>query len=130
MTRAYLPPSWIMKEVANRITRLLGNPILDVKGRHSGRLQSIPINVLHHDGERYLVAPRGETDWARNVRAAESARLRTRRNVEEIRLVELDTDAKPELITAYRKLWDRPTKVQWMALPDPADHPIFRIEDT
>lgn len=118
-----------MKEGANRLTALFGSPILEVEGRNSGRLQSIPINVLEHDGKRYLVAPRGETDWARNVRAAGRATLKTRRGAEEIRLVELDTKDKPDLIAAYREKWDRPTKAQWMALPDPADHPIFQIVD-
>ncbi|MEZ5175547.1 MAG: nitroreductase/quinone reductase family protein [Acidimicrobiia bacterium] len=127
MARAYIPPPWILREVGNRLTRLFGNPVLVVEGRTSGNPQEIPINVLHHKGERYLVAPRGETDWVRNVRAAGRAQLKRRRSVEPIMLVELDTADKPDLITAYRQKWDRPTRRQWEALPDPADHPIFRI---
>ncbi len=127
MARHYLRPPWFLRVVGNRVTKLFGSPVLEVAGRRSGRAQSIPINVLEHGGERYLVAPRGETDWVRNLRAAGMATLEIRRRAERFRAVEVDDAEKPALIAAYQEKWMGPTKGQWEALPDPADHPIFRI---
>ena len=44
--------------------------MLRVHGRRTGQLQTTPLLVLHLGDFRYLVAPRGETDWARNLRSA------------------------------------------------------------
>jgi len=49
--------------------RFGGAPGLAVRGRTSGRWRTVPVNVLELEGQRYLVAPRGETQWARNLRA-------------------------------------------------------------
>jgi deazaflavin-dependent oxidoreductase (nitroreductase family) len=114
--------------IGNRMAALFGSPVLEVVGRTSGQLRELPINVLKHDGVRYLVAPRGETDWVRNLRAAGTGTLRTGKKRETFRAVEVAVTDRPELIAAYRAAWDRATKGQWEALPDPADHPIFRID--
>jgi hypothetical protein len=47
-----------------------GSRILRVQGRKSGKWHSTPVNVLTLNGDRYLVAPRGETQWVRNLRVA------------------------------------------------------------
>jgi deazaflavin-dependent oxidoreductase (nitroreductase family) len=128
VTRHYLPPPWFLRVIGNRTVILFGNTVLEVAGRRSGQPRSVPINVLDHAGERYLVAPRGETDWVRNLRAAGTGTLKTRRRTETFRTVEVDDAAKPELVEAYKRRWGRVTRGQWEALPDPADHPVFRIE--
>src|SRR5512145_3048120 len=46
------------------------NVMIEVKGRRSGQARSVPVNIVEYEGARYLVAPRGETEWVRNVRAA------------------------------------------------------------
>ncbi len=57
------------------------------------------------DDKRYLVAPRGTTEWVRNVRATGSCRLRVGRQVEEVTVSELGNAAKPEVLAAYVRRW-------------------------
>jgi deazaflavin-dependent oxidoreductase (nitroreductase family) len=125
---AYLKPGTFVRG-ANWVLRgLRVVPVLTVAGRKSGEPRQVPVNVLEHEGKRYLVSPRGETEWARNLRAAGEGQLRTRKGSEAISVVtEVADEAKPELIAAYRKRWDSQTKRYWQQLPDPADHPVFEI---
>lgn len=58
---------------------LLGSRVLSVRGRKSGEVRSVPVNLLPFAGERYLVAPRGQTQWVRNLRVAGEGRLRVGR---------------------------------------------------
>ena len=71
---------------------LLGSRVLTVRGRKTGTPQSVPVNLLPLDGRRFLVAPRGNTQWVRNVRVAGEAQLRVGRRVETVRLVEVPAD--------------------------------------
>src|ERR1700733_3811464 len=84
---------------------LLGSRILSVRGRKSGEWRSTPVNVLTHDGHRYLVAPRGHTQWVRNLRAAGGGELRMGRRVERFTATELPDEQKPEVLRAYLKRW-------------------------
>src|SRR5215472_14444917 len=52
------------------------NYLLQVRGRKSGKLYSTPIDLLEMDGKRYLVAPRGNTQWVRNAEAAGEVTLK------------------------------------------------------
>lgn len=75
--RHYQAPGWWTRAVLNTAvslaTRLglsvLGSRVLEVRGRTSGELRRTPVNLLRLDGAEYLVSPRGETQWVRNVRA-------------------------------------------------------------
>ncbi|MDX8035612.1 nitroreductase/quinone reductase family protein [Lentzea sp. BCCO 10_0856] len=78
---------------------------LSVRGRSSGKWYSTPVNVLDLDGTRYLLAPRGTTQWVRNLRAAGSGELRRGRFVETFKAVELPDEVKPVIIQAYLKRW-------------------------
>jgi len=49
---------------------VLGSRVLEVRGRTSGEPRRVPVNLLVLEGDRYLVAPRGETQWVRNLRAS------------------------------------------------------------
>jgi deazaflavin-dependent oxidoreductase (nitroreductase family) len=83
-----------------------GSRVLYVKGRTSGEWRSTPVNLLSHGGERYLVAPRGITQWVRNLRAADGhGELHLGRRVEPFHATELGDDAKPEVLRAYLKRW-------------------------
>ena len=82
-----------------------GSRVLYVRGRTSGQWRSNPVNVLTHDGRRYLVAPRGHTQWVRNLRAAGGGELRVGRKVEQFTATELADDQKPEILRAYLKRW-------------------------
>jgi deazaflavin-dependent oxidoreductase (nitroreductase family) len=84
---------------------LLGSRILSVRGRKSGEWRSTPVNLLTHDGHRYLVAPRGHTQWVRNLRAAGGGELRIGRRVERFTAAELPDEQKPEVLRAYLKRW-------------------------
>ncbi|GAA4664617.1 MULTISPECIES: nitroreductase family deazaflavin-dependent oxidoreductase [Amycolatopsis] len=84
---------------------LLGSRVLTVRGRKTGEPHSNPVNLLTFEGERYLVAPRGETQWVRNLRAAGEGQLRVGRRVERFKPVELADDDKPALLRAYLKRW-------------------------
>ncbi|MEU6645167.1 nitroreductase family deazaflavin-dependent oxidoreductase [Saccharomonospora sp. NPDC046836] len=84
---------------------LFGSRILAVRGRKSGQWRSTPVNLLTFEETRYLVAPRGHTQWVRNLRASGEAQLRIGRRVEMVRPVELADDEKPPVIRAYLKKW-------------------------
>src|SRR5215475_5306762 len=78
-----------------------GSRVLYVRGRSSGEWRTTPVNLLTHDGQRYLVAPRGTTQWVRNLRAAGGNGSARR----PFHATELDDDAKPEVLRAYLKRW-------------------------
>lgn len=82
-----------------------GSRVLYVRGRTSGEWRSTPVNVLSYDGRRYLVAPRGNTQWVRNLRAAGGGELKVGRRVEPFTAKELADERKPELLRAYLKRW-------------------------
>lgn len=85
ITRKYVRPRWMQRRVVNRLMVLLGPPMivrLSVAGRHTGRTQTVPVVLLHHEGARYLVAVHGDSDWTRNLRAAGTATLSTKKKTE------------------------------------------------
>ncbi len=127
-SRTYLRPSWIISRVVNPLLMKLGVvPTLAVRGRRSGQWRTVPVNVLEWHGERYLVAPRGNTEWVRNLRVAGAGQLRYRGRVESFKAIELPDPAKPPIIAAYLARWGYQVKEQFRALPNPEDHPVFRI---
>jgi deazaflavin-dependent oxidoreductase (nitroreductase family) len=113
MSERFQQPGWFTKNVFNRVvagsTRLglsvWGSRVLAVRGRSSGEWRTTPINLLTYRGERYLVAPRGVTQWVRNIRARGEAELRIGRRREPIKVVELSDDEKPDLLRAYLRRW-------------------------
>ncbi len=82
-----------------------GSRVLYVRGRKSGEWRSNPVNVLTYEGRRYLVAPRGQTQWVRNLRAAAGGELRVGKRVERFTATELTDDQKPAVLRAYLKRW-------------------------
>jgi deazaflavin-dependent oxidoreductase (nitroreductase family) len=109
----YLAPGWSTRRLVNPLIASLvkiglpikGAGLLSVRGRSTGEWRTVPVNPLTFDGELYLVAPRGNTQWARNLRAAGTARLRRRGSVHEFAAVELDDSAKPPILRAYLRAW-------------------------
>ena len=77
------------------------NYVVEVRGRKSGRIFSAPIDLLELEGRRYLVAPRGETNWVRNARAAGRVGLRKGRRHEEFTVREVGFAERPQLLKAY-----------------------------
>lgn len=113
ITNRYLQPGWVTKHVFNRAMRRLtklgisirGSRELRIIGRTSGEWRSVPVNPLDIDGERYLIAPRGTTDWVRNLRIAGGGELRIGSRTERFTATELDDEAKPEILREYLRRW-------------------------
>jgi len=99
----------VFNPIVSRLTRwgvsVWGSRVLEVPGRVSGEIRSTPVNLLTVGDRRYLVAPRGTTQWVRNVRASGSCDLRVGRRREHVELVELDDADKPEILRAYLRRW-------------------------
>ena len=130
--RRYIKPPWMQRHVGNRMSVLFRPSViskLSVRGRTSGRWHTTPVAVLEHDGERYLVSYRGASDWARNLEASHTARLTQRGRAEEIDVADVPVAERAPLLAAYGDRYSKmPTVAPVLrALPDPADHPIFRI---
>jgi deazaflavin-dependent oxidoreductase (nitroreductase family) len=77
------------------------NYLLRVQGRKTGRIYSTPVNVLDYEGKRFLVAPRGETQWVRNAIATGHVWLKRGRSREQFVLHVLDDRDKPALLSEY-----------------------------
>jgi deazaflavin-dependent oxidoreductase (nitroreductase family) len=82
-----------------------GSRVLAVRGRQSGEWRTNVVNLLTIDGQRYLVAPRGETQWVRNLRVAGGGELRVGRRSEEFTASELADDEKQPVLRAYLARW-------------------------
>ena len=142
----YLAPGWFTQHVFNRVvvwsTRLgvsvWGSRELRVRGRVSGEWRKNAVNLLHHDGERYLVAPRGVTQWVRNLQAAGTGELRVGRRVEAFRGIEVADADKVEILRSYLRRWRMEVGVFFDGVgPDASDaelaaiapgYPVFRVE--
>jgi deazaflavin-dependent oxidoreductase (nitroreductase family) len=109
----YLPPEGRGDRVANAVVAwlarrgisVLGAPELRVRGRRSGEVRTTVVNLLEVDGHRYLVAPRGTTQWVRNLRAAGGGELAVGRRVERFAAAEVADDDKATVLRAYLRRW-------------------------
>jgi deazaflavin-dependent oxidoreductase (nitroreductase family) len=142
----YRRPGWFTQNVFNRLivwsTRMgvsvWGSRELRVRGRVSGEWRKNPVNLLHHDGRRYLVAPRGRTQWVRNLQAAGTGELRVGRRVETFHATEVADADKVEILRTYLRRWKMEVGVFFEGVgPDaPAadlaaiapGYPVFLIE--
>lgn len=75
--------------------------VLEVRGRKTGKLYSTPVDLLELDGKRYLVAPRGRTQWVRNAEASGEVTLKRGRKRETTRLRALNGVEKLPVLKAY-----------------------------
>jgi deazaflavin-dependent oxidoreductase (nitroreductase family) len=137
-------PGWFTRHVFNPFVAGLsriglsvaGSRVLEVKGRKSGEWRQTPVNPLSFEGNTYLVAPRGHTQWVRNLRVSGEGRIAGRRT-ESFTATELTDEEKPALLRAYLKKWkwevgaffdgvgaDAPDAELQRIAPD---HPVFRI---
>jgi hypothetical protein len=145
-TDHYKSPDWFTTHVFNKVvaglTRMgvsvLGSRVLEHRGRTSGELHHTPVNLLNLDGTQYLVAPRGETQWVRNVRHSDGHMvliLGRRRQI--CRATEIaPADAVP-VLRAYLRKWKFEVGMFFDGItPDATDeewalaapkHPVFKI---
>jgi deazaflavin-dependent oxidoreductase (nitroreductase family) len=144
-TPRYLEPGWFTQHVFNRLvvglTRLgvsvRGSRELRVRGRTSGEWRRNPVNLLDLDGQQYLVAPRGRTQWVRNLEASGTGELRVGRRVEEFRGVPVADADKVDILRAYLGRWKAEVGVFFDGVgPDATDeqlaaiapgYPVFRV---
>jgi len=128
---AYLRPSKLVSEVFNKVAMrfgIAGSETLVVRGRRSGAEQAIPVIPVDHEGVRYIVSSRGESEWVRNLRAAGECEIRNKTGTQRYRATEVPVDQRAGVITAYRAKAGRTVASYWKKLPDDADHPTFRLE--
>jgi deazaflavin-dependent oxidoreductase (nitroreductase family) len=144
----YQKPGWLTQRVFNPCVAILtragisiwGSRVLEVRGRQSGTLRRTPVNLLDFDGRQYLVAPRGETQWARNVRAdgGRLALILGRRRDERV-ATEVPDREKAPILRAYLHRWkaeagvffggvsaDSPEEDLLRIAPD---HPVFLLSE-
>ena len=129
---AYRKPNAFTRRVFNPIAmrfNISGTRTLSVERRRSGGVQQVPVLPLEHGGHRYLVSPRGEADWVRNLRAAGGhVELSGKGASERLLAREVPVAERGPMLEAYQKRAGRAVASHFAALPDPADHPVFRLE--
>jgi deazaflavin-dependent oxidoreductase (nitroreductase family) len=133
-------PGWFTTNVFNRLiaaltgsgVSVLGSRVLEVRGRSSGQPRRTPVNLLELEGERYLVAPRGETQWARNLRASGEGRLLVGKRSESFTATELGDEEKAPVLRAYLKRWKfegvGPDSSEQELRDAAPKHPVFRLD--
>lgn len=137
-------PGWFTRRVFNPFVAWLsrrglsvaGSRVLEVQGRKSGEWRRTPVNPLRIGGDRYLVAPRGTTQWVRNMRVSGGGRL-VGRGVEEFSASEVPEDERAPILRAYLEKWKWEVGTFFDGVgPDSSDeelrriapdHPVFRI---
>ena len=135
ITRYFFNPQ--MTLMARLGISLNGARTLAVKGRKSGQWRTTPVNLLSHNGRRYLVSPRGETQCVRNLRVVGTGELRLGRRPESFRGRELGDDEKVPVLRAYLRRWRMETGMFFSGIgPNSSDdqiraiasrHPAFEV---
>ena len=141
----YIKPkngSDFFNDTVGRLTKLglsiYGSRVLAVRGRKSGEWRTTPVNPLRlADGSRYLVAPRGNTQWVRNLRAAGTGELRLGRRVETFVPTELADADKPPVLREYIRRWKFEVKMWFEGIDETSTDeqllaiapgfPVFRV---
>jgi deazaflavin-dependent oxidoreductase (nitroreductase family) len=142
----YVHPGWFTQHVFNPIVATLtragfsvwGSRELRVRGRKSGEWRTTPVNLLSYEANRYLVAPRGETQWVRNLRVVGEGELRVGKRIEPFRATEIADADKAPILRAYLKRWKAEVGVFFggVSATSPeedirriaSDHPVFQIQ--
>jgi deazaflavin-dependent oxidoreductase (nitroreductase family) len=145
MAQRYQRPGWFTQHVFNPAVALLtragvsvaGSRVLEVRGRKSGEPRRTPVNLLTVDGTQYLVAPRGHTQWVRNLRASGEGRLLVGRRAQTFSAEEVPDESKPAILRPYLERWKwevgaffggvGPGSSDAELLRIAPDHPVFRI---
>ncbi len=132
----YVQPGWFTQHVFNPmvvgLTRMgmsvKGSRELRVRGRTSGEWRRTPVNLLDIDGRRFLVAPRGRTQWVRNLEVAGSGELRVGRRVETFHATPVADADKVDILREYLRRWKSEVGVFFGGIgPDASDAEIAAI---
>lgn len=142
-TPVFQPPTAVERSFNRVFGFLVGlglgmkhNYLLQVRGRKSGKLYSTPIDLLEMDGKRFLVAPRGRTQWVRNAEAAGEVTLKKGSFRQSFRLRAIPDAEKPPLLKAYLDRF-KTTVQRYFPIPAGSDvqafesiaakHPVFEL---
>jgi deazaflavin-dependent oxidoreductase (nitroreductase family) len=132
---SYNQPDWFTTHVVNPFLKGLhrlgisvqGSQTLAVRGRKSGEMRTNPVNPFELDGKTYLLAPRGNTQWVRNMRAAGQGELRRGRKVRHFHATEVPDSEKLPLMRLYMDKWSWEVKGFLGIDADASDEEIERI---
>jgi deazaflavin-dependent oxidoreductase (nitroreductase family) len=145
----YRKPGWFTQHVFNRLVAALtragfsvwGSRVLEVQGRKTGLARRTPVNLLSLDGRQYILSPRGETEWVRNVWAgAGRLDLLLGSKRQHYHGQEVPDADKVEILRAYLRRWKAEVGVFFDGVgPDSTDeqirdiahkHPVFQLDAT
>ena len=142
----YQRPDWFTQNVFNPCVRGLtrlgisvwGSRVLRVRGRKSGEWRSQAVNLMPFEGEQYLVAPRGHTQWVRNIRVAGEGELVLGGRAQRFKAAELPDDQKVPLLREYLRRWKFESGAFFGGVSADSsdedlrriapDHPAFRVD--
>ena len=135
---SYVEPSWFDRRIVSRLpfaarlmSRLTGDAILRIRGRRSGVPRTTLARLITVGQARYVVSIRGETQWARNLRAAAEAMLTEKGGrTSRIRAVEVDGEERHAVVAAFlaSSNFAETRRIMSEMLPAAEQHPVFRIE--
>lgn len=114
------------------------NYLLEVRGRKTGRVYSTPVNLIEFKHRKYLVAPRGYTQWVRNAEASGEATLIRGASRERVKLQVMPDEMKAEILKAYLDRF-KLTVQRYFPIPAgsppetfrplSANYPVFEVSD-
>ena len=142
----YQAPGWWTRNVFNQAVAALtragisvwGSRVLETRGRTSGLPRRTPVNLLTIAGQRYLVSPRGEGQWVRNVRADDGRlTLLLGRRREDAIATEVPVEERVEILRAYLRRWKAEVGIFFDGVTADSseaelariapDHPVFAL---
>jgi deazaflavin-dependent oxidoreductase (nitroreductase family) len=139
----YRRPNWLTQRMNRAVAWLASAGLapseviaLETRGRKTGRPRVVAVTFVDVDGQRYLVSPRGESEWVRNVRAAGGEAVIRRGGRTTVRLEEIGVAERAPILKAYLQKTRRATQALFGLNPDaPSEefariaerHPVFRI---
>jgi deazaflavin-dependent oxidoreductase (nitroreductase family) len=141
---AFRPPNAFEAFFSKLLGRLVAHGVgpghmrvLEVRGRRSGRPMATPVDPIEMDGVTYLVAPRGQTQWVQNARAAGRVALRRGAAAWTYAVTELAVAERAPVLKAYLNAYPVEVK-RYFPVDGEADlesfaeiaerYPVFRLE--
>ncbi len=110
-----------------RFLAIGGTRTLRVTDRRTGQWVPVAVIPVVVNGRTYVVAARGVTGWARNLRANPECTLGRRRHRDDHRAEEVPVANRSPIIDVYRVRAGRAVASFFRDAPDPKDHPVFEL---
>jgi hypothetical protein len=126
----YLKPPARITKIFNKLatySTLWDVHTLEVARRNAVHPQRVPVIPLEYNGSLFVVSPRGESDWVKNVRAAGTVRLGQKGKFETYVATEIPAEARTDILRAYRTKAGRDASEYWKKAPGPPEQPTFKL---